>query len=59
MAMPTLTHAQNEKDETIHLEKYGQILKSDYGETPPVCVTEALESRGLWDRRNCGSLRSR
>jgi hypothetical protein len=30
-------------DDIIHLENYGQILKSGYGEAPPACVTQALE----------------
>ncbi len=30
-------------DNIIHLENYGQILKSNYGKTPPECVTQVLK----------------
>jgi hypothetical protein len=30
-------------DDIIHLENYGQILESGYGNTPPACVTKKYE----------------
>jgi hypothetical protein len=39
--IPSFQAAHN--DDIIHLENYGQILKSGYGEAPPACVTEALQ----------------
>jgi hypothetical protein len=39
--IPSFLAALN--DNIIHLENYGQILKSGYGEAPPACVTEPLE----------------
>ncbi len=39
--IPSFLAALN--DNIIHLENYGKILKSGYGEAPPACVTQALE----------------
>jgi hypothetical protein len=35
--------ALNDDNDIIHLENYGQILESGYGNTPPACVTKKYE----------------